>query len=283
MVTKVLADTTTPSVTIGNETPTVTAVNIVPGTITLVENGTTTVQISATVTDSNGCAEVFDSGTIKATLYRSGVSGAGSCDADFNNCYRGITLAEVSDTCTGGADTDGDASGTVEIWYIAEATDASSSFSGETWQAEVVATDSSNASSSATDASPPELSTLLAIDVTASVNYGTVAAGATSTTVSASTTNTGNFNSTDANFSGVNLADGGNSIDVGQQKYSTTTSEAWDYMDYTLSGTPTLKELNIAKGTATGTPSSQGSFWAISVPGGQTAGTYNGTTTIEAQ
>ncbi|OGG38051.1 hypothetical protein A2116_00525 [Candidatus Jorgensenbacteria bacterium GWA1_49_17] len=273
-----------PSVEVGNQAPTVSAVNITPTPlITLAENGTTTVTITATVSDSNGCDEVFTGGTIKATLYRSGVGGAGSCSADFNNCYRNIILPEVGNTCTGGADTEGDASGTVQVWYIAEATDASSSFSAQTWQAEVVATDSSNASSSATDSTPPELSTLLAIDVTASVNYGTVSAGATSTTVSASTTNTGNFNSTDSNFSGVALESGGNSIAVGQQKYSTTTSEAWDYLDYTLSGTPTLKELNIAKGTATGTPSSQGSFWAISVPGGQAAGTYNGTTTIEAQ
>ncbi len=275
------ADVTNPSVTVGNNTPTVSAVNISSSPIVLNENGTTTVTITATVTDSNGCDEVFTNGTTTATLYRSGVGA--SCSVDANNCYVNVPLTEVGNTCTGGSDTEGDASGTVQVWYIAEATDASSSNSGDTWQATVKAIDNSNASSTNTDASPPELSTLLAINVTASMSYGSVSAGATSTTVSASTTNTGNYNSTDSNFSGVNLESGGNSIAVGQQKYSTTTSEAWDYMDYTLSGTPTRRELNVAKGTATGTPSQQGSFWAISVPGGQAAGTYNGTTTIEAQ
>ena len=280
-VTFVLANTTTPSVTVGNEAPAVSAVNMSPSPIVLIENGTTTVTVTATVTDNNGCDEVFASGTTTATLYRSSVGA--SCSQDFNNCYTSVTLTEVGDTCTGGADTSGDASGTVEVWYIAEATDASSSNSGDTWQATVKAIDSSDASSTATDSTPPELSTLLAIDVTGSISYGTVSAGATSTAQTVTITNTGNFNSTDVQFSGVNLESGGDSIAVGQQKYSTTTSEAWDSMDYTLDGTPTLRILNIVKGTATGTPSTQDNYWAIQVPGGQAVGDYTGTTTVTAQ
>jgi hypothetical protein len=268
---------------VGNSAPTVSSVNISPSPITLTENGTTTVTVTATITDDNGCDDVFTSGSISAVLYRSGVSGAGSCSANANNCYRGITLTDVGGTCTGGADTQGDASGTVEVWYIAEATDASSTFSGETWQAEVVAADAANATSSATDASPPELNTLLAISVTSSINYGSVNPNATSSTQTVTITNTGNFNSTDANFSGVDLESGGDSIVVTSQRYSTTTLEAWDYMDFTLDGTPTRRELNISKGTATGTPSTQNNYWAIQVPNGTPAGTYNGTTTIEAQ
>ncbi len=283
MILTALAVTTTPQVTVGNAAPTVSAVNISPATITVTENGTTTVTVTATVTDSNGCSEVFTGGTIKAALYRSSISGGGSCSADFNNCYRNITMTDTGGTCTGGADTSGNASGTVQVWYIAEATDASSSFSAQTWQAEVVATDSSNASTSATDGTPPELSTTLAMTVTASINYGTLAAGATSTAQTATITNTGNYNSTDSNFSGVNLESGANSIPVGNQKYSTTTNEAWDYMDYTLDGTPTFRKLNITKATATTSPSTQSNYWAIQVPGGQAAGTYTGTTTITAQ
>ena len=267
----------------GNFAPTVSVVDVSPAPITLTENGTTTVTVTATISDDDGCDDVFTSGSIFAVLYRSGVSGAGSCSADANNCYRGITLTDVGSTCTGGADTQGDASGTVQVWYIAEATDASSTFSGETWQAEVIAADAANATSSAVDGSPPELSTLLAINVTASINYGTLTPNTTSTTQTVTITNTGNFNSTDANFSGVNLEDGGNSIVVTSQRYSTTTNEFWDYMDFTLDGTPTFRELNIAKGTATGTPSTQDHFWAIQIPNGTPVGTYNGTTTIEAQ
>ncbi|OGG38050.1 hypothetical protein A2116_00520 [Candidatus Jorgensenbacteria bacterium GWA1_49_17] len=259
-----------------NSAPVVSTVDISPAPITLTENGTTTVTITATITDDNGCGDVLNNGTTTATLYRSGIGA--SCSQDFNNCYVNIKMA--STTCSG---TSGDASGTVQIWYIAQATDASSSFSGDTWQATVKAIDAANASSTATDASPPELNTLLAIDVTGSISYGTVNPTATSTTQTVTITNTGNFNSTDSNFSGVALESFANSIVVGSQKYSTTTNEFWDYMDFTLSGTPTFRELNITKGTATGTPSAQNNYWAIQVPNGTPAGTYNGTTTIEAQ
>ncbi|MFH0712335.1 MAG: hypothetical protein V2A55_00530 [Candidatus Jorgensenbacteria bacterium] len=264
-----------------NSTPVVSSVDTSPSPIVLTENGTTTVTITATVTDDDGCDEVFDTGTTTATLYRSSLGA--SCSQNWNNCYVSIALTEVDNTCIGGVDTAGDASGTVEVWYIAEATDASSSYSGDTWQATVKAIDSSNASSTNTDSSPPELSTLLAVDITGSINYGTVNPTATSTTQTVTITNTGNFNSTDANFSGVGLESGGNSIVVGSQKYSTTTNEYWDYMDYTLDGSATRRELNVTKGTATGTPSTQNNYWAIQVPNGTPAGTYNGTTTIEAQ
>ncbi len=274
-------ETMLPSVTVGGEAPTVSVVDITPAPIVVIENGTTTVTITATITDNNGCSEVFTDGTITATLYRSSMGA--SCSADFNNCYVSILLTEVGNTCDG-VDTTGDASGTVEVWYIAEATDASSTNSGDTWQATVKAIDGTDASSTAVDeTAPPELSTLLAVTVTGSINYGSVAASATSTPQTVTITNSGNYNSTDANFSGVNLESGGNSIAVGQQKYSTTTTEAWDYMDYTLDGTPTRRELNITKGTATGTPSTQDHFWAIQVPGGQAAGTYTGTSTITGQ
>ncbi|MFH0712336.1 MAG: hypothetical protein V2A55_00535 [Candidatus Jorgensenbacteria bacterium] len=275
------ADTTIPSVEVGNAAPAVSAVNIDPSPIVVTENGTTSVTITATVTDSNGCDEVFANGTTTATLYRSSLGA--SCPQDWGNCYVNVPLTEVGNTCAGGVDTEGDASGTVQVWYIAEATDASSSNSGDTWQATVKAIDSSNASSTNTDASPPELSTALAIDVTGDINYGALAASATSSIKTVTVTNTGNYNSTDANFSGVNLESSGNSIAMSQQKYSTSTSEEWDYMDYALSGVATRRELNITKGTATGTPSTQNDYWAIQVPGGQAAGTYNGTTTIEAQ
>ncbi len=260
----------------GNSAPVVSAVNIAPATIVLTENGTTTVTVTATIADANGCTDVFTNGTATATLYRSSLTS--SCSADANNCYRDIPVTNAS--CSGTSD---NGTGTVQVWYIAQATDASSSFDGDTWQAEVKAIDAANASSTATDGTPPELSTLLAISVTGSINYGTVAVNATSTTQTVTITNTGNYNSTDANFSGVNLEFGANNIAVGQQRYSTTTTEAWDYMDYTLDGTPTRRELNITKGTATGTPSTQNNFWAIQVLTGQAAGTYTGTSTITGQ
>ncbi|HXF44030.1 MAG TPA: hypothetical protein VNK70_01010 [Candidatus Paceibacterota bacterium] len=264
-----------------NSAPSVSAVDILPSPITLTENGTSTVTITATITDTNGCTDVATNGTTTATLYRSSLGA--SCSADANNCYTNIPMADAGGTCTGGGDNSFNASGTVQVWYIAQATDASSSFSSDTWQATVKAIDAASASSTATDASPPELNTLLAIDVTGTINYGTVNPDATSTTQTVTITNTGNYNSTDATFSGVNLESGANSIAVGSQRYSTTTNEFWDYLDYVLSGIDTFRELNITKATATTSPSTQSHFWAIKVPLGTAVGTYNGTTTITAQ
>ncbi len=150
------ADDAIPTVSISGATPTVASVAISPDPITLTENTSTTVTITALISDSDGCGDVFVSGTISAVLYRSGVGV--NCTANNSNCYRGITLSEVGNTCTGGSDTDGNASGTVDLWYLAEATDADSSYPPESWVASVNAVDSGNVSSTAT--SSVELLTL---------------------------------------------------------------------------------------------------------------------------
>ncbi|MBI2035111.1 MAG: hypothetical protein HYT12_00305 [Candidatus Liptonbacteria bacterium] len=148
IVARSYADDTIPTVSISGATPVVASVVVSPDPITLTENTSTTITITASISDSDGCDDVFASGTISAVLYRSGVGV--NCVADDNNCYRDITLSEVGNTCAGGADTDGDASGTVKVWYLAEATDANSSYPSENWIASVKAVDGSNGSSTAT-------------------------------------------------------------------------------------------------------------------------------------
>lgn len=281
----VLADEATTQVEVGNATPSVTAVNISPDPINLTENATTVITITATISDSNGCDDVFASGTITAVLYRSGVGGGASCTADDSNCYPNITLAEVDDTCTGGTDTSGDASETIAIWYFAEATDASSSFSGQTWQATVKAVDGSNASSTNTDSSSPVLNTQAALNVTASINYGTLSAGTTSTLTqiqqsTTTVTNTGN-SSLDSDISGTNMTSGGNTIDANYQKFA-TSSAGYDSLIYTLSTSAQTIQFNLAKATSSSTPATANSFWGINVPNGQANGIYNGTSTFDA-
>jgi hypothetical protein len=275
----VFADGASTAVTVGNAVPSVSAVAIVPSTITLTENATTSVTITATITDGNGCDTVFASGSIVATLYRSGVGSA--CSANDNNCYRSIALSEVGATCSGGSDTSGDASGTVALWYHADATDASSTYPTETWVADVKAIDFENASSTAS--STAELNSLYALNVTASISYGTLAANADTgaTNQLATTTNTGNYK-LDIEFSGTDMTDGGvNTIVAAQQKYS-TTSATYASLAFTLSTSPASQQVNIVKATASSTPSTQTTYWGIAIPSGKPAGSYTGTNTFTA-
>lgn len=273
----VFADGASTAVTVGNATPSVTAVAISPSTITLTENATTSITITATITDGNGCDTVFASGSIVATLYRSGVGS--SCSADDNNCYQNITLSEVGSSCTGGSDTSGDASGTVAMWYHAEATDASSTYPSETWVADVKAIDFENASSTAS--STAELNSLYALNVTASISYGTLAANADTGAAnqSATTTNTGNYK-LDIEFSGTDMT-GPDTIVAAQQKYS-STSVTYASLAYNLSTSPTSRQINLVKATASSTPSIQGTYWGIAIPSGKPAGSYTGTNTFTA-
>ena len=277
----VLADGASTAVSVTNATPAVSAVAISPSTITLTENATTTVTITATITDGNGCSDVFSSGTIVATLYRSGVSATSTCTADTNNCYRNITLTDVTSSCTGGVDTTGNASGTVQVWYYAEATDASSTYPTENWVAMVKAVDFANASSTAS--STAELNSLYALNVTASINYGTLAANADtgSGNQAATTTNTGNYK-IDTEFSGTNMTDGGSlTIASAQQKYG-TSSVAYASLVYNLSTSPTQRDINVGKATTSTIPSASTTYWGLAIPAGQAAAAYTGTNTFTA-
>ncbi|MBI2035113.1 MAG: hypothetical protein HYT12_00315 [Candidatus Liptonbacteria bacterium] len=272
------------SVSVGNARPSVSATAISPDPITPNENTTTSVTITATISDGNGCDTVFTDGTITAVFYRSGVTATSSCTADDLNCYRNITLVEVNNTCTGSSDTAGDAVGTTSVWYFVDATDASSTYSAQNWVALVTATDSQSSSSLQIDgaSSTVEINTTTALNVTATINYGSVAAndntGATNQV--ATTTNTGN-GAIDLEISGANLVSSGNSIDVGQQKYASSTL-TYASLTYTLSTSPTVREWNIGVATASTTASASSTFWGLAVPNGQANGSYTGTTTFTA-
>ncbi|KKK95777.1 hypothetical protein LCGC14_2669390, partial [marine sediment metagenome] len=278
----ILAGTSSTSVTVQGAVPTVTVVNISPDPIIPTENATTSITITATISDSNGCDDVFTSGTIAVALYRSGVGA--SCSVDDNNCYQNITWAEVGNTCGGGADTSGDMVATATIWYFTEATDASSTYSGETWQAQVKAVDESNASSTATDASPPELNSVYALTVDSAIAYGSMSADATSTLseIGQSTTtvtNTGNYK-IDTEVSGTDMT-GSGTIIASKQKYATSLL-GYESLTYTLSTSATARDLNIVKATSSSTPSTQDTYWGISIPSAQAEGGYSGTNTFTA-
>ena len=281
----VFADNSSTSLTVGNEAPTVSNVDVSPSPIVLTENTSTTVTITATITDNNGCQSVFASGSVQAVLYRSGLAATSSCTSDENNCYRNITLFEIGNTCTDGSDTTGDASGTIPVWYFAEATDASSTFSGETWQATVTAQDLDGATATSSDGTPPELNTTLALNITASISFGTLSPNTSSSIAQlqvATTTNTGNYNGLDVEFSGTNMTSGGDTIAATQERYG-TSSAAYNSLTHQLTTSPVVRDVNLGRNTSSATTAASSTFWGIAVPGGQPNGSYTGTNTFTAK
>lgn len=173
--------------------PTVSQVSVNGGAaITLIGNTTNPISVNYTIQDLDGCADVFTSGGVTTTLYRSGVGSA--CSANNQNCY--ISSLVTSNNCTSGTSANGTT--TFSIYYFADPTDASSTYSSENWLASVAARDSTANTNSATS-SAVELNTLVSIHSTAAeINYGTVPAGANSGSVNqeAPIVNTGNASTT---------------------------------------------------------------------------------------
>lgn len=259
-----------------NQAPTVSSVVINNGSaITLNANSTTTIPINFTITDNDGCSDVFSGGTVTTTIFRSGVGA--SCSLNNLNCY---TTSTQINNCSGG--NSANATATIPIYYFAEPTDASSTYSGQTWQAKVFASDIGGLNSSSTS-SGVTLNTLLAINLsTSAINYGTVGAGSNtgSTNQTISIQNVGNSSST-LQVSGTDLVFNTNIIPVNSQHYATNT------FTYNISDTPlnsfltTVAGFFLTKPTSTA-PVAKNIYWGISAPSGNPIGTYNGTNTITA-
>lgn len=280
-ISTVLAATVTSSVVVGNATPIVSAVLTNGGNpITLTASTTQNVNVTFTVTDANGCGDVFTSGTTTVLLYRSAITSS-TCNSTQNplNCYKvGIT----ANSCVGTSST-ATATATIPVYYFAEATDASSSFPAQNWLATVIASDASVAVGTA-DATGVEVNTLTAFNLTTTtIGYGVVPAGtdtgATNQIVGAN--NVGNSSTTLQVSASQTLTSGSNIIATSSQKYS---SSAFTYSvgGTGLSGTPTT----IAGFTITGSTSTavngKNTFWGLQVPNGTPTGTYTGASVFTA-
>ena len=158
------------SVVVGNVPPTASGIKLNNNTdITLDPNATTSIAVSFTVTDVNGCTNVFEDGSVTTTIYRATFGSA--CATDNLNCYQ---ISTSTHNCESATSSSADATSTFEIWYFAEATDASSSYSSDYWEAYVEIADGGGATSSASSTGQ-ELNTLVSINLnTSSINYGTL-------------------------------------------------------------------------------------------------------------
>jgi N-acetylneuraminic acid mutarotase len=206
--------------------PSVSAVTLNGGSpIILIANATQTVYVNFTVSDNDGCADVFTNGNVTTTIYRSGVSttcaaaNPGSSNLNTLNCY---LIATTTNNCSGGSSAN--ATATFEVYYFAQATDASSSYPDEGWQAFIEARDASNATSASSSAAV-EMNTLAALHVaTTTINYGSMSPNTDtgSTNQLATVKNAGN-SSTTLRLHGTAMVSGSNSISTSSQHYATSS------------------------------------------------------------
>jgi hypothetical protein len=282
----IYATSITSTVVVGAATPSITGVNINgtnPSTITLTANATTSINVEATISDNNGCGDITV-GTATILLYRSGV-GSSTCFSAPNNlnCYT-ATAFTASSTCSAGTV---NTTTTFNVYYFAQATDASSSFPGQNWIATVDFTtpDNTTGTTDSTHATSSNvISTLTAINVTtSSINYGTLSASSTTGSVNqvATTTNAGNSSTSLQLSAAATLTNGVNVIATSSQAYSTSTF-TYPGTSTALTASPVTVSGFVLTSPTTTTNVAQPTFWGLLIPNGTATGTYNGTNQFTA-
>lgn len=273
--------------TVNNVAPVVSGVTINGGSnITLTENTTTNITVTGSISDNNSCQDLS---TVTTSIYRSAVTYT-SCDDngedDNDSCYAVVSCSVVGagNTCDSATDGSADYTCTVATQYHADPTSGSSTADSpwwdNTWLSTVVATDNGANSHNDEVASGVEMLDLIALNVTASINYGTLDPGTDSGAVNQTTvvTATGNVG-LDSELSGTTMTYDIWTIPIANQEHGLTTFTYGAGTD--LSGTPTQYELNCAKTTDSG-PATGNIYWGIEIPAGVGGGTYTGTNTVGA-
>jgi hypothetical protein len=272
------------SYAVNNAAPSVSGVSINGGMdVTLTEGTTTNVTLTATITDNNSCTDIA---SVEGSLYRSAITYANCDDAtdnDDNNCYAEVSCSVVGagNTCTGVTDASADYQCTVAVQYFADPTVTNTQYPLQNWLATLLAEDNNTQSSFTEVVSGVEMNTTIALDVTGSINYGTLDAGDSNDPLDKTTTVTATGNvGIDQELSGTNMT-GPGTITVGYQRYALASSTAYSSAT-SLSATPTEVELNCSKTILSGTPATKDTWWGIEIPTGSPPGVYSGTNTVTA-
>ena len=266
----VLADSATGNFSISSAAPTMGDVTLwnqleADAAITLSAGSTVTVIANVTVTDLNGGDDISSA---TATLYHStNVSG----DSDDENTHL------TNSSCVLGA-TDGNtkvATCRFTMNYMAL---------GGTWTANITATDSSALSVSNTDDNT--VNDLAALDVTdATINFGSLALGANSSSESTMTVRSQGNVQIDARFSGNDFTCTSGTVPVGNVRYSLSTGN-YDSMSDDLTTSPatqTTFDLGVrGVATADGANSDNSEYWTIKAPVSGVAGVCTNTLTVAA-
>jgi hypothetical protein len=244
--------------------------------ITLSPGSTTTVSATATVTDLNGYADMTQA---TATIYRSGVVNGGACSQNDNSCYRVASTSCTFFNCAGYSCT---LSCSADIYYFADPTDIGT-YSADAWAAFVSVHDTADGYGTSTTAIQKELITLRALDVTQTIDYGSVESQSDTGGYNATTTvdNIGN-DAIDISIAGTNLTNGSSTIPVTSQKFATTTFTYSGCTQCSLLATSTTNvEVDLAKPTSPSAVEDE-VFWGISIPFGVAATAHQGQNTFYA-
>ena len=269
--------------TVNNVAPVVSSVTLNNGNaILLNENTTTQIQLSATVTDVNGCGSEITS--VLGYVYRSGISYTG-CDtlaeANQNYCYPEVNCTENSGTCTGSTDSSADYTCNIALNYYADPTDVDTEYPLQNWLASVKAIDNNSAVQRSELSTGVELNSLPACNVTPNIAYGSLNIEMIISPLSIISTisSTGNVG-INHNISGSNMCTNypactwGTPIGVTRQRYSLSSSTTYN-SGTTLTTTPTFVATKLPKQRTT-TKETVDIWWGISIPTGIIAGDYNG-------
>lgn len=257
----------------GNSLPIASAVSIDSGatSITLTEGTTKNVSCVGTVTDNDGFADIV---SVTADFFRTSV-GSGSA-LDDNDHYRLTGDSQcIPSSGSGNSET---YTCTFAIQYFADATDSGSPNSTDDWTCSLSPSDSVGDGTKSEDT--VEIASLLALDVTSSIDYGSLSPGANTGATNQTTvvSNTGNRDM-DPQLSGSNLTSGADSIAVGQQKYN-SSSFTYSSGGINLSSTPTTINLSLPQRTSTAVSASV--YWGIEISPGAPPKNYTGTNTFTA-
>ncbi|MFZ2414531.1 MAG: hypothetical protein WAW33_00805 [Minisyncoccia bacterium] len=292
------------TLTISNVAPSITASSIIiydtdgSGDMTLAtsQDETTGFKVALSITDANSCLNASTGHEIASAainVRRSGITAA-NCDAtgeyNPNNCYPDDyaswnTSCTQTGTCGGAGDDTIEWECTFPLQYLADPTVTNSTFDAQYWIADAKAIDDDTADSgfiTSADADGTEMGQFLDYHLnTVSINYGSMDPGAASSDQATTLEATGNVG-LDETLYGTNMASGGDTILVGQQKYKLTAGGGWT--GTALVVTPGNEaELNLKKSTVVLTPETKDTYWVLQVPDPQATGTYSGTNTIEGK
>jgi len=242
-------------------TQTVGAVTTSQSPINLNAGSTTTIDCLAMVTDTDNWNNIT---TVNATMWDTSASTEGSADSNNNHYTNASCSLGANDSATSLPVTC-----SVSLQYYANPS---------TWTCKIRSYNSTNdLASNETNAT---MNQLIALDVTEdSVNFGTLALGATSSSdVTATVQNNGNVQ-IDVNLTGSALSCTTGSLDMETIHYSASSGIVYGSMT-ALSGTTANLDLNVAK--STGAASTALTYWKISLPASGAGGTCTDTITFTA-
>jgi hypothetical protein len=233
------------------------------------------VQATATVSDSNGYGDLKVA-NFTGRFYRSDVGA--SCTQDYDTCYDLASACSLSG-CSGNSCT---VTCQASFGFNTAPTDQETPWASSTWMASITAVDARGTTSTATSTSPVEVLSLLAIQITPTINYGSLGVGTnTSTNKLVHATSSGNT-SWDLTVYGTDMTRGTSTIPVSNQHYSTTSGLSY------ASGTPlgynpgVTLDLNVPRASSSIDPTGTSVWWGNAVPNPNKAGAHTGQNTFIA-